>query len=174
MFRFPLWLGLWGAVLPIVTFLEGMMPLILMQTRPMRARDWQELGDLGMLWARYGVAVGVVLGLVASGFCVVRRGRAGSTYAKRFELNLRWCLAFAFLVIGVNDLVFWGIGQAMGGMAAFTGGPLRAALLFPLAVSTVLNLVAVVWATTHTITSDDVLTLRVLMGKLRRSARLES
>ena len=119
MFRFPLWLGLAGAFLPVVTLLEGALPLMLLVPAPIWVGDFEQLGDFWIESVKYSVPVGIVMGLIAVGVCLSRHGRDGSTHAKRFELNLRWCLILALLLIAFNDA---GLGGG-GGRWGRAGGP---------------------------------------------------
>ena len=169
MFRFPLWLGLAGAFLPVVTLLEGALPLMLLVPAPIWVGDFEQLGDFWIESVKYSVPVGIVMGLIAVGVCLSRHGRDGSTHAKRFELNLRWCLILALLLIAFNDAVFYVAAKVINWT------PRTSSLLvafFPLILAGVFNFVAVMWAIARTISSEDVLTPRVLMEKVRRSSRL--
>lgn len=172
MFRFPLWLGLWGAVLPVATLIEGIVPLFFLTPGPsLTPGDYEQLFEFWKTSAKYGVLVGFVMGLITIGVCLLRRGRAGSTHAKRFELNLRWCLIMALSLIVINDALFFSVGKTTGWPSPGTSSWLIA--LAPMILAGIFNFVAVVWAIVRTIGSDDILTPRVLMAKLRRSVRVE-
>ena len=167
MFRFPLWLGVTGVFLPVITVIEGLVPLlpVFPSLGPIDSGSWKALFDFWVMSAFYGVPIGVVLGLAASGCWMLRRGRGDWAGAARFGPNLRWCLALAFLVGAVNDVLFFVVLER--------GSPGYWAAYFPFALAVVLNLVALACATIRTITTDDVLSPRSVLAKMRHSA-LES
>lgn len=185
---FPLVLGAAGAVLGVAALLEGIAPVLpVVNFRiPMAAMFvWAGMDFLTPVISQNllalasgpgspynlralietGAGVGALLGLVAGVFDVVRnraRPRSGSQLLE----NVAWCLLYAHAVIAVNvALVSWWLLHS--GMRI---GPLGLTVWLPGA----LWLLALTWATIRTIATDDVLTPRVLLLKLRRSSTLES
>jgi len=166
---FPLVLGVVGALFLPLCFVEGVWTLISVTYK------WQHdsaaknyLSAWPLTWQYYmgaGVVVGVLLG-------VLNFKRVQSLHTC-FIGNLRWCLLWALLLTEVNVALIHLFGylhpSSMFARVLWREDVLTIgwflALLF--------NFSAVAWATIRTITTDDVLSPRVLAQKVRRSVKLE-
>ncbi len=78
--------------------------------------------------------------------------------------NLFWCLFYALLFSIPN--------HALGLIYLYGYTSIRIFGTLPLISLLLLNFTAILWAAIRSITTDDILTPRVLRDKLRRSSRL--
>lgn len=159
---FPLVLGVLGALFPFLAWIEAVIPL--MWSLFLRAPNLLE--GMSAIWftvVPWGVGVGVALGLVAGTVDSLRNGRTRRG-ARELVGNVAWCLLYAHVFIAVNALPSAWVSSRLG-----LASPV---VIFLALAPFLLGLIAIAWATIRTISTDDVLSPRVLMGKLKRSTQL--
>jgi len=165
---FPVVLGVVGALFPL-GLIEGIAPMILsaLLSDPVLTHN---AGVALLLKLPWFITIGSGLGLIAGSFDKSvngRRGRGGGQLVG----NVAWCLLYAHVFIVVNGLTaFCWLSKdfPFGNVSSIVAAIDILAVYLPL----FLWLVAILWATIRTITTDDVLSPRVLLGKLKRSTQL--
>lgn len=171
---FPLVLGIAGAFFPVVSWLEGVIaqwPVFLVGAFPSIINL---IKDAFAETMPYGVAAGATAGIGFAFWDKVRnRDRQNST--QLLLANLFWCLFYASLVIAINCAICAVTLLLTFDFTRFNldRSPLLMGLLTAVFVlHTLLNFTAILWAAIRSITTDDVLTPRVLRNKLRERSRL--
>lgn len=107
-----------------------------------------------------------------------KRDSSGHAVALRFLPNLGWCALYTIPICAFNALVFgllmWTqLGQIFAGRA--TANSSLVSVLVALGfLPYLVNFVAIIWATTRSITQPDVLSPRVLRAKLGRAPMLRA
>lgn len=108
--------------------------------------------------AIFGIIVGVVLAVWDRIFNRLANKKV------LLSQNLFWCLFYALLFSIPN--------HALGLIYLYGYTSIRIFGTLPLISLLLLNFTAILWAAIRSITTDDILTPRVLRDKLRRSSRL--
>lgn len=171
---FPLVLGFCGAFFSIVSWGEG----VVAQWPVFPVGPFPSIFDLAKdvfeATMPYGVAVGIAAGIGLAVWDQVRnRDRQNSE--QLLLANLFWCLFYASLIVAINCAICAVTLLLTFDFTRFNlnRSPLLMGLLTAVfIVHTLLNFTAILWAAIRSITTDDVLTPRVLQGKLREHARL--
>ena len=162
---FPVVLVLVGALYPLVSTIEGMLSAIPLPL----VRYWLfHPGAVHINWEStakrlpWTLVIGALAGLLAA---ALKEGR-GHARGSQWQLvgNLFWCGLYAHIPLVLNVLLIVA-AQSQSLKLGIVG---VVTTVFP----AILNACAIVWATTRTITSEDVLTPRVFLAKLKRSAKL--
>jgi len=132
-----------------------------------------EVADVWSVSWFFGFFLGCVAGLYAAWCEQLRWGksdRSGLLAAQRLVRNGLWLGIYALIPnIGMVLLAF---GLVSAGVMSRTALGFYFPGFFFLGFGGV-NFAAIVWAVMRTVTCDDVLTPRVLMGKMRYSLKLE-
>ena len=111
-----------------------------------------------------GIPIGFLLG-----FWDMVRNRQNQISLLRLAGNFFWCIPIGFLLSVVNSFLFDALSSFWVNNNSFP--PDWFTISSYLAVG-IPNFTAIIWAAIRSITTDDVLTPRVLRDKLRRSSRI--
>lgn len=166
---FPLALGLAGALLAPICFIEGVWPMLPVAPAMLGQSEVAHFGDS---WAQSLRVLPVALAVFGAGVAALGLWRRAESDVARLAPNLGWCLLYAAFL-----------------MALYVGAMRVCSLVLPLSVFRILwrsdvfvvgwafallfNGCAILWAALRTVSTGDVLSPRVLGAKLRRSARIE-
>lgn len=163
---FPLLWGVLGALFPTLAALEGMAPLlpVLMSALGPTYSVLHSLGQALAASAPVGLVVGALVGAGFGAWDAVRNGRAPRDKSQLVK-NLAWCLLYAHAFILVDMLLAY--AWFTRGSPGFALTPLTAFL------PALFCLVAILWGTIRTVTTNEVLSPRVLGAKLKRSVSVE-
>ncbi len=119
--------------------------------------------------ALYGAMIGAFVGL-GMGLWDLLRNRTNQSATTRVIANLFWCSCYALTLILANR-VFAQIALLFNN--SNSAGSIRSGImLFWWLGTLLLNFTAIIWAAIRSITTNDILTPRVLRDKLRERARL--
>ena len=161
-----------GAMFPLICVVQGMSPLIPIRvmSTPLSGNQMADtLRDVFLGSYPVGAPIGAFVGCALTLWDVIRN-RRDATAARRLAANLAWCLFYAALLLGFN-------GAIIATISFFHYAPQKLRppepfIFIPILSVPVINLTAILWAAIRSITTDDVLTPRVLREKLRERARL--
>ena len=167
---FPLVLGLVGAIFPVFSYVEGIARGIIDVLITMGTLSPFRYGLL-QLWNvtwPYGLGVGFILGIgLAVGDWFRPKNLVQNSNADlRLIPNLFWCGLYVLLVNAINTAIFYALVSRNPHIET-----IYALGLARFAMPGILNLAAILWAALRSIRTDDVLTPRVLLPKLRRQTR---
>lgn len=171
---FPLALGVVGAFFPLVSWGEGVIaqwPVFPVGPFP---GIFGLAKDVFAATMPYGVAVGAAMG-IGLAVCDKVRNRNRYNSAQLLLANLFWCLLYATLIAAINCALCAVTLLLTIDFTQFPfagSSPLLRLLAGIFVLHSVSNFTAILWAAIRAITTDDVLTPRVLRDKLRRSSRL--
>ncbi len=115
-----------------------------------------------------GATVGAVVGCALASWDIIRNRRE-ATAARRLTTNLAWCLFYAALLLGFNGAIIAAISFFY--YAPQKSMPPQPFIFTPILSIPIINFIAVMWAAIRSIQTDDILTPRVLLAKLRERAR---
>lgn len=170
---FPLVLGSAGAFYGATCDAQGWLAHGFCLGTAMTPRDWAEVGDVWSVSAMAGFLLGAVMGLYAAWREMLRfrtHDRSGLQAAGRLLGNIWWIGIYALIANAATLALVWALLQA--GVSSSTAFVVWFPAFFFSPFGAV-NFAAILWAVTRTCATDDVLSPRVLLANLRRSARLE-
>jgi hypothetical protein len=166
---FPLVLAIVGALYPFVTTMQGWLATF--ATIGLFASS-SEINDSVVVGAPIGALMGVGIGIATASSDYLKhltQDRSGITGANRLVGNLLWVGIYAGVLNLINAaLVVVIVRSFVPPLIARFWMPAIPFLLFGLA-----NLATISWAATRTAQTNDVLSPRLLLAKLRRSTQLE-
>ncbi len=180
---FPLIGAFIGSIFFLITFIEGALPLSQVDYFGVEAGNyslhftgyslefWRIKHIISNLFTgsyKQGIFIGAIVGF---GFSIwdFTFNKSDEDAEDRLGLNLFWCSLYTSLIVAINIGVFH---------ALFVNVPdifyrYERLQTLPVVSATLLNFTAIIWAAIRSITTDDVLTPRVLRAKLRERSRLD-
>lgn len=168
---FPVILGMLGAFFIVICAVQGILPqipYINVFSVPGRISIWKQLSDLFFDSWKYGLITGFILGFLLAAWDFIRNPRSNKL-SSFLIFNLLFCIAFGFILTTFNMALMYGVSLYY---AKLKIKPPTLFLIWPFFSAAVLNFTAIMWAAIRSITTDDILTPRVLLAKLRDRSRL--
>lgn len=168
---FPLVGGVTGTFFIWLCTTQGMLPqwpAILAFSNPGRVGIDEQLAIAFYATWLNGLTIGIFSGVALAIWDLLRNHRVDDA-ATQLIPNTFWCWFYATILILFNALATFLISSYYVKIGV---KPAIEILVLPFASAALLNLTALLWAAIRSITTDDVLTPRVLRQKLRQRARL--
>ena len=169
---FPLVLGIGGTFFIVLCAAQGIfpqLPYISAFSSPGRIGIDEQLAVAFQSTWLNGLIIGLLLGIALAIWDLLRNRRIDAA-ATRLILNTLWCWFYATALILFNSLLAFLTSYYF---AQIGSKPATLILVLPFVSAGLLNLTAILWATIRSITTDDILTPRVLRDKLRQRSRLQ-
>jgi len=175
---FPLVLGLMGVLLPLAMLTAAAAP------------EWYRApnGRVGVIaglsfylpllevWSLRLFVLGALFGFGVALWDWLhnrRRDPQGWKTSARLIGNSIWCGVYALAVMVMTDALLIALLKAEGVPKTLSSAQEALFIVWPTTAAIGMLLSATLWATIRTITTDDVLSPRVLVGKMRHSVKLE-
>jgi len=175
---FPLVMGVVSALLPFAMLVAGAAPEWYRALNGgFLATNWSSFYlPLLQVWSLRLFVLGALFGFGIALWDWLnsrRRDLQGWKTSARLIGNSIWCGVYALTVMVMTDALLIALLKALGIPKTLSPAQEALFMIWPATAAIGLLLSATLWATIRTITTDDILTPRVLGTKLRRSLKLE-
>ena len=167
---FPIAISILGIIFPISVWLIA-TALYLPIIARINIMLWSQLSfrflDVVNFGWLYGFWIGLLLGVALSCGDILHN-RHNEEACSRLISNVLWCGCYAILINLTNAM----LNTIILSQLSIGVTPGDWILTLPIFGVALLNFTAIIWASIRSITTDDILTPRVLRDKLRERARL--
>ena len=174
---FPFVLGICGALFLPICWVESILAQYPIWKIAFQGPAFQTFISRFLITTFWlGLIVGATSGIYFAFWDRMRNGR-NETTTERLPANLFWCLLYATFITALDCTISNLLLHFNPTLIQYPGGPLWLWITWLIRFTAVgallLNFTAILWAAIRSIQTDDVLTPRVLLAKLRERARLQ-